>query len=58
MSQEEKAVLRQAQDSRGWVLALLELDIENWADIKDRCGKLVHLVRPRDLDPALGPELA
>lgn len=35
--------------------AVLELDIERWADLKDRCGRLVHLTRPRDLDPALGP---
>jgi phosphohistidine phosphatase len=38
--------------------AVLELAIDRWADLTDRCGKLVHLVRPRDLDPALGPELA
>jgi len=38
--------------------AVLELDIESWADLKDRCGRLVHLTRPRDLDAALGPELA
>ncbi|MCC6924753.1 histidine phosphatase family protein [Novosphingobium sp.] len=37
--------------------AVLELDIDSWADLKDRCGKLVHLTRPRDLDAALGPEL-
>ena len=37
--------------------ALLELDIEHWNELKDRCGKLVHLIRPRDLDPALGPEV-
>ena len=38
--------------------AVLELDIEHWNELKDRCGKLVHLIRPRDLDPALGPEVA
>lgn len=37
--------------------AVLELDIEHWSELKDRCGKLVHLIRPRDLDPALGPEV-
>lgn len=37
--------------------AVLELDIDKWSDLKDRCGKLVHLTRPRDLDPELGPEL-
>lgn len=35
--------------------AVLELDIDRWADIAENCGRIVHLVRPRDLDPALGP---
>jgi phosphohistidine phosphatase len=37
-------------------LAVLELDIGCWADLKDGCARLVHLMRPRDLDPALGPD--
>lgn len=37
--------------------AVLALDIENWADLEDGCGKLVHLTRPRDLDASLGPQL-
>ena len=36
--------------------AVLELAIDRWADCQPGCGKLVHLARPRDLDPALGPE--
>jgi len=36
--------------------AVLELAIDRWADCAPGCGKLVHLTRPRDLDPALGPE--
>ncbi len=36
--------------------AVLELAIERWADCAAGCGTLVHLTRPRDLDPALGPE--
>lgn len=36
--------------------AVLELSIERWADCGPGCGTLVHLVRPRDLDPELGPE--
>jgi phosphohistidine phosphatase len=36
--------------------AVLEFDIERWADLKERSARLVHLTRPRDLDPALGPE--
>jgi phosphohistidine phosphatase len=35
---------------------VLELVIERWADCAPGCGKLVHLTRPRDLVPALGPE--
>jgi phosphohistidine phosphatase len=38
--------------------AVLELDIAKWSDLRDRCARLVHLTRPRDLDPVLGPELA
>ncbi|HMP57132.1 MAG TPA: histidine phosphatase family protein, partial [Novosphingobium sp.] len=36
--------------------AVLELDIDSWDRISDGCARLVHLVRPRDLDPKLGPE--
>jgi phosphohistidine phosphatase len=36
--------------------AVLELAIERWADCVPGCGTLVHFARPRDLDPALGPE--
>ena len=38
--------------------AVLELGIKHWRELKDNCARLVHLMRPRDLDPALGPELA
>lgn len=37
--------------------AVLELDIDRWADLDDGCARLVHLMRPRDLDPSLGPSL-
>ena len=37
--------------------AVLECDIDHWADLHDGCARLVHLIRPRDLDPALGPQL-
>ncbi|HEX7710623.1 MAG TPA: histidine phosphatase family protein [Sphingomonadaceae bacterium] len=37
--------------------AVLELGIEDWAQLAPGCGKLVHLTRPRDLDPELGPEI-
>lgn len=36
--------------------AVLECAIDRWTDLDDGCAKLVHLVRPRDLDPTLGPE--
>jgi phosphohistidine phosphatase len=36
--------------------AVLELDVENWAEVREGGGRLVHLTRPRDLDPKLGPE--
>ena len=38
--------------------AVLELDIGRWEDLAPGTGKLVHLARPRDLDPELGPEFA
>jgi len=38
-------------------LAVLELDVESWADVANKCAKMTDLVRPRDLDPALGPEM-
>lgn len=36
--------------------AVLELDIDTWAEVAPRCGRIVHFARPRDLDPELGPE--
>lgn len=36
--------------------AVLEMDIDNWADLEDGTARLVHLTRPRDLDPELGPQ--
>ena len=35
--------------------AVLKLDVDKWQDVAEGCGKLVHLARPRDLDPSLGP---
>ncbi|MXP13750.1 histidine phosphatase family protein [Altererythrobacter confluentis] len=37
--------------------ALFELDIDDWADLDEDCGRLVQFTRPRDLDPTLGPEI-
>ena len=36
--------------------AVLECEIEHWSQIKRYCARLAHFARPRDLDPALGPE--
>lgn len=38
--------------------AVLQLAIDRWADCAPGCATLVHLARPRDLDPELGPEPA
>jgi phosphohistidine phosphatase len=38
--------------------AVLELAIDQWAEIVPGCAELVHFVRPRDLGPDLGPEEA
>jgi phosphohistidine phosphatase len=39
-------------------IAELRFDVERWADVDEGGGHLVRFVRPRDLDPALGPEVA
>jgi phosphohistidine phosphatase len=36
--------------------AVLECDIDRWSDLAPGSARLVHLARPRDLDPELGPE--
>jgi phosphohistidine phosphatase len=38
--------------------AVLELDAESWADVREGSARLIHLTRPRDLDVNLGPEPA
>ncbi len=37
--------------------AELNFDVRSWKDIRDASAKFVRLIRPRDLDPALGPNL-
>jgi phosphohistidine phosphatase len=37
-------------------VAELHIDADRWADVKAGGASLARLVRPRDLDPALGPE--
>jgi phosphohistidine phosphatase len=36
-------------------LTEISLPIDRWRDARDGIGKVEHFVRPRDLDPALGP---
>jgi phosphohistidine phosphatase len=38
-------------------LAEIALDVAHWADVSPGGGRLTRFVRPRDLDPALGPDL-
>lgn len=35
--------------------AIVECNIDSWADLKKFAGKLIHFKRPRDLDPELAP---
>lgn len=37
-------------------MAEIQFDVDRWSDVKEESGKLTRFVRPRDLDPALGPE--
>lgn len=37
-------------------LATIECAVERWGDLKPGCGRLTRFIRPRDLDPALGPD--
>jgi phosphohistidine phosphatase len=37
-------------------IAELEFDVDHWADIATGKAHLARFIRPRDLDPALGPE--
>ena len=37
-------------------LAEIELPVESWRDVAEGTGRLARFIRPRDLDPELGPE--
>jgi phosphohistidine phosphatase len=39
-------------------VAELVFDVDRWAEVDEGGGHLVRFVRPRDLDPALGPDAA
>ena len=36
-------------------VAALTFDVDHWADVAAATGTLTRFIRPRDLDPALGP---
>lgn len=36
--------------------ASLSFDVDDWSEIAEGGGQLLRFVRPRDLDPALGPD--
>lgn len=36
--------------------AVLELAIDDWAQLDEEAGRIVHFARPRDFDPSLGPQ--
>ena len=38
-------------------IAEISCDIDRWSDLKEGSGKLVRFIRPRDLNPDLGPGL-
>jgi len=37
-------------------VAEMQFDVQRWADVDARKGVLVRFIRPRDLDPTLGPD--
>ncbi|HZG44791.1 MAG TPA: histidine phosphatase family protein [Allosphingosinicella sp.] len=37
-------------------IAVIEFDVDRWADVAKGAGTLTRFIRPRDLDPELGPD--
>jgi phosphohistidine phosphatase len=37
-------------------VAEIDLPVERWAQVAERSGRIVRFIRPRDLDPELGPD--
>jgi phosphohistidine phosphatase len=37
-------------------LAEIDLPVESWRDAREGTGRIVRFIRPRDLDPELGPD--
>jgi phosphohistidine phosphatase len=38
-------------------MAILEIDVQHWAEVTTGRAKITHFIRPRDLEAALGPEM-
>lgn len=38
-------------------IAEIQFEVDRWADVKSRTGVIKRFIRPRDLDPELGPQL-
>jgi phosphohistidine phosphatase len=37
-------------------VAEIELPVESWTEVKEGTGRIARFIRPRDLDPELGPD--
>ena len=37
-------------------LAEIALPVDHWSDVREGAGTLIRFIRPRDLDPELGPD--
>ncbi len=37
-------------------LAEITLPVEHWSEVEEGIGTIVRFIRPRDLDPELGPD--
>ncbi|HYW14911.1 MAG TPA: histidine phosphatase family protein [Allosphingosinicella sp.] len=37
-------------------VAVIELPVERWTDVQEGKGRIARFIRPRDLDPELGPD--
>jgi phosphohistidine phosphatase len=38
-------------------VAVITLPVDDWSDVAEATGTILHFIRPRDLDPTLGPGL-
>ncbi len=57
-SESSMPALRDAVEEKFPTAALATIDcaVESWQQLKAGCGQLLSFVRPRDLDPSLGPD--